>query len=94
MDLMQYTEVGYWWGLVESDWIISFLVGGVYGILMGLGLGLKRWWVPVLLVLLPLVLAAASELLPATNNLTFRLFFLGVPALAVIAFTVWLARTH
>lgn len=94
MELMQYTEVGYWWGLVESDWIISFCLGGAYGILLGVGIALKRWWVPAFLVLFPLALAATSELLPPTDSITVRLFFMGVAALAVIGFVVWLARTH
>jgi len=94
MDLMQYTQFGYWWEMVESGWVISFCIGAVYGVLLGVGVALKRWWVPTFLVLFPLAVSAAGELLPPTDSLTFRLFFLGLVALAVIALTVWLARTH
>ena len=92
MDLIDYTDIRYLWELLDKKLILPFVFGITYGGLIGVGIALKKWWIPAILVLLPVVLAVASLLLPSVQNVTFRFFFLGVSALAVIGFAYWLSR--
>jgi len=92
MDWMELTDARYLYGLLSARTIMFFAAGAVYGGLLGIGLSLKQWWIPTILVLLPLVLSIVSLVVPTPPSVVYRLFFLGVPALAVIAFAVWLAR--
>jgi len=92
MDLMQYTDIRYLLDALNPRLIPAFILGAVYGGLVGASIALKRWWIPTIMVLLPAVLAITSLFLPTLQNDIYRLFFLGVPAIAVIAFAYWLAR--
>jgi len=92
MDWIQYTDIRYLLDTLNPHLIPAFILGAVYGGVVGASIALKKWWIPAILMLLPAVLAITSLLLPALQNDIYRLFFLGVPAIAVIAFAYWLAR--
>ena len=89
---MQYTDIRCLGDRLNPGLVPAFVVGAVYGGLIGASVALKKWWIPTILVLLPAVLATTSLFLPSVQNDIYRLFFLGVPALGVIAFAYWLAR--
>jgi len=92
MDWMQYTDARYWFDLLQTREIIAFGVGGAWGCLLGVAIALKKWWIPTILVLLPTALTFTSLMVPTPPNVTYRLFFLALPALASIAFAIWLFR--
>ena len=94
MDIMEITDIHYWGSLFQPRLALYFVIGGVYGGLLGAGFALKQWWIPTILILLPAVLAVTSLFMNPISNVTYRLFFLAVPALAVIGFAIWLARTR
>ncbi len=90
MDFFEYTDIRFLVDSLHKWMVLPFLLGAVYGGLLGAGIAMKKWAIPAVLVLLPATLAVMSFFISGVHNATYRLFFLGVPALAVLAFAYWL----
>lgn len=91
MDIEYYTNFHQLVNSVDPKLIPPFILGIIYGGLVMTAVWRKWWWLAALIVLLPLLLYVASFLLPVGISVTYRVFFLGVVALAVIGLAYYLA---
>jgi len=92
MDLEQLTNFRELISSVEPRLVAPFILGAIYGALVGVGFAKQWWWLVVLVVGLPLALFLAGMFLPVGIGPTYRLFFLGVVTLAVLGFAWYLRR--